>query len=99
MSKRKWSGKWSGLPLGERVRVLLSAIKGGGRTIKQLADFFGTEPALVEELLVVQREAGAVHCTNKVWYPADEPLKPALPRAPRLTAKQELFLKRQGNLF
>lgn len=94
MAKRKWSI----LNDSERRSAVLSAIRRG-RSIKSLADFLDAPPHDVEAMLMSERELGVVRCSNKVWYRTDLPVVPAPPRPPRLTVKQELFLKRQGNLF
>lgn len=90
--------KWNQLPHNEQVSAVLSAVRRG-RSTKSLANYLGAPPYDVESILVSERNNGAVRCSNKVWYRTDQPLTPKQPRPPRLTVKQELFLKRQGNLF
>lgn len=90
--------KWNELSDADRRASLLSAIRRG-RSIKSLADYLDAPPHAVEAMLMSELELGVVRCSNKVWYRTDVELRPEPPRRPRLTVKQELFLKRQGNLF
>ena len=90
--------RWRELGHSERRDAVHVACRRG-RTLKSLASYLDASEHDVEPHLEALRAAGLVLCTNKIWYRKDIPLRPAEPRAPRVTPKMEKFLAKQGNLF
>lgn len=90
--------KWKDPSTHDKETAILRELRVGVMSA-QLANKVGSDWTEVDLLLAELARRGEVRCTNKLWYRTDLEPKLRPPRAPRLNAEYELFLKKQGRLF